>query len=389
MKTKLVRTPSFVPRRGTACCRNRASLSCLALILLSPFSVPAQETTDKPFDIVGEGAAPLKQMAGKQVPELVPPRPLAPLEPQGKRIYHGVCINAENASEFPRRVHKYTEIAGHRPSVIVQFAHAYSTEKALDWDYYAPVLRTIDKEGAIPFLKATTQTWANPQLFFKADDILAGKHDAFFIKAARVCKDFGKPMFVSWNHEMNGDWFSYSEARAANRLESDWTAEKFAKVWRHIWTIFQEQGATNVAFAFAPNLVGRKLGPLDELHSWKAYWPGDKYVDWIAPSFYNEVSPEAMDALAAETNKPIFPSEWGMAKAREKWYRGGYPGDAVWMAKMMDYWMHRYPNLKGSGYYHWEKNYMLGRTPEGAKPYADAMNDPMFIHGTPVNAATP
>jgi hypothetical protein len=348
------------------------------------------QQADKPHDVVVVEPKPANEdNAAKQVPEVVPERPLAPLEPEGKRIYHGVCINAENADLFPDRIAKYTEIAGGmRPAVCVQFAHAFDKEKALDWSYHAKVLRTIDAQGAIPFLKATTQSWdngnlASSQLFFKADDILAGKHDAFFIKAAQVCRDFGKPMFICWNHEMNGDWYSYSEAFANKRPGvSDWTAEKFVKFQRHVWQIFKDQKADNVAFAFAPSIVGRKHGEYDEHNSWKAYYPGDKYVDWIAPSYYNNERPVDLDGIARDTNKPIFVSEWGSSANRPKWYRPQpYPGDGPWMRATLDAWMHRYPNLKGSGYYQWESGYVLQRSPEQVIPYVEALRDPMFIHG--------
>lgn len=325
----------------------------------------------------------------RQVPATVAPRPLAPLEPAGKRIYHGVCLNAERPERFGAALAKYVDLVGHRPAVLVQFAHAYDAEKPLDWDYHAQVLRTIDQHGLIPFLKATTQTWDNNRIgqtgfFFRADDILAGRHDAFFRKAARVCREFGKPMFIGWNHEMNGDWYSYSErfAQRQTAVVSDWTAEKYREFHRRVWRIFREEGAGNVAFAFAPVLVGRALGGHDEAHSWKAYYPGDEFVDWLAPSFYNEVSPETFDAMAAETNKPIFVSEWGSSAGRVKWYNPKpYPGDGPWMARTLELWRQRYPNLKGSAYYQWEQPYVVQRTPEQLAAYRAALDDPMFIHG--------
>lgn len=344
----------------------------------------------RPHDVVEldrRAAVPL-QTAG-QVPAVVPLRELGPLEPPGKRIYHGVCINAERSDNFARALARYVELVERRPAVLVQFAHAYDAEKPLDWDYHARVLRTIDSHGLIPFLKATTQTWDNTGIglsgfFFRADDILAGRHDSFFAHAAQVCREFGKPMFLSWNHEMNGDWYTYSEAfaRRQTQVASDWTAEKYIAFQRRVRRIFREQGAHNVAFAFAPVLVGRPLNGHDEAHSWKAYYPGDEFVDWLAPSFYNEVAPETFDVLAAETNKPIFVSEWGSSAARVKWYNPKpYPGDGAWLARTMQLWAERYPNVKGSAYYQWETPYRIERAAEQLKAYRAALASPVFIHG--------
>lgn len=152
--------------------------------------------------------------------------------------------------------------------------------------------------------------------------------------------------------------------------------------FRRVWRIFKEQRADNVAFAFAPVLVGRRLGEYDEAHSWMAYYPGDEFVDWLAPSFYNEISPETFDVLAAETNKPIFPSEWASSAGRVPWYNPKpYPGDAAWVARTLELWMRRYPNLKGEAYYQWEKDYVIERSPEQLAVYRKALEDAMFIHG--------
>jgi len=375
--------------RFSTCGIFATALLCGALTV----AVVAQGVPDKPHDVVVlEPKAQLPETTTTaQIPAVVPDRPLAPLEPKGKRIYHGVCINAENAEDFPRRIQKYSEIVGHRPSVCVQFAHAYSGDgKQWGREYYADLIKTIDKEGAIPFLKATTKTYNNAKLFFKVNDILAGKHDDHFIMLAKVCKEYGKPIFISWNHEMNGDWYSYSEpfAKKHPELKSDWTAEKYKEFHRYVWKIFKEHGGDKVAFTFAACLVGRKYGDWDERQSWKAYYPGDAYVDWLAPSYYNEIDPATFDVLASETNKPIFPSEWGSTPVRYKWYSPKpYPGDRVWMSRTMNSWMHRYPNLKGSGYYQWEHSYAIQRDPGQLEVYKKALNDPMFIHGDPRPAA--
>ncbi|HEX2101977.1 MAG TPA: hypothetical protein VHF69_14990, partial [Candidatus Synoicihabitans sp.] len=84
----------------------------------------------------------------------------------------------------------------------------------------------------------------------------------------------------------------------------------------------------------------------------------------------------------AETNKPIFVSEWGSSAGRVKWYNPKpYPGDGAWIARTLELWRQRYPNLKGSAYYQWEKSYRIDRTPDQLSEYRKALDDPMFIHG--------
>ena len=130
--------------------------------MIGPGASGAEPEPPKPHDIV-ELSHPTDAGGADQgpIPAEVPPRPLAPLEPAGKRIYHGVCINAENAADFPRRIATYAALVGHRPAVLVQYAHAYDREKALDWDYYAPVLRTMIRsrgDGVLSSPAANTST---------------------------------------------------------------------------------------------------------------------------------------------------------------------------------------------------------------------------------------
>ncbi len=127
-------------------------------------------------------------------------------------------------------------------------------------------LRVIDSvPNVVPFLKLYTGDWQPSGPFLKADDILSGKEDWRFIRLAEQSKVFGKPYLLSINHEMNGDWFYFSEP--FKKQPTDWTAEKYKLVWRRIHKIFQDNGATNVAFAWCPGAMGRKFGKYDSVAS--------------------------------------------------------------------------------------------------------------------------
>ena len=52
----------------------------------------------------------------------------------------------------------------------------------------------------------------------------------------------------------------------------------YIAAWRHIWTIFHQEGARNVAFVWCPGLSGGNEA---------AYYPGDPYVDWIGVDGYD------------------------------------------------------------------------------------------------------
>jgi hypothetical protein len=69
-------------------------------------------------------------------------------------------------------------------------------------------------------------------------------------------------------HEFNGDWMIYSGC-----------GRSFIHAWRRTVSIFQRQGATNVAWVYPPAEGYRTCAE----HS----YPGDSWVDWVATSGYN------------------------------------------------------------------------------------------------------
>ena len=74
---------------------------------------------------------------------------------------------------------------------------------------------------------------------------------------------------------MNGDWFPWSERVNGN------ASGQYAPMWRHVKGIFDAEGAVNVTWVWAPNIVDPGEIPLAGLY------PGDAAVDWTGVSGYN------------------------------------------------------------------------------------------------------
>lgn len=74
---------------------------------------------------------------------------------------------------------------------------------------------------------------------------------------------------------MNGDWYPWYR---------DTTA--YVAAWRHIVTVFKEEGATNARFVFSinPNLYQPDDAWLANIEK---YYPGDEYVDYIGMTMIN------------------------------------------------------------------------------------------------------
>jgi len=354
-----------------------ASLAALALFPAAAF--PEIKEGDRPFDHGDDPNVSLMQFAHlKQVPEHVPDRTPALLEPKDK-IYHGVLLNTDTQAGFDKRYAAYTATAGAKPSMIGCFAPLWSKGVEMPADTLLHRLRVIDSvPNVVPFIKLYTGDWQPSGPFLKADAILAGDEDARFIRLAEQSKAFGKPYLLSINHEMNGDWFYFSEL--FKRQPTDWTADKFKRVWRRIYKIFRDHGADRVAFAWCPGAMGRNFGKYDSLNSYKAYYPGDDVVDWVGASFYNDVNHHALDNLAATyPNKPIVLAEWGTEPGRGKWYQPQpYIGDAAHLAKTFEF-CKRYPNLKAVTYFYWGKDVDIERVPEQVPVYRKGIADPVFL----------
>lgn len=358
--------------------RSAFGLACFTALV--PSALGEQPT--RPHDHGDEASPAALADGGATVPARPIQRPPAPLEPD-RGVYHGVLLNTDNRERFHAEYRKYCELAGCKPSMIGTFHAMWSKGVRVPDEAFGPRLRLLGEiPGVVPFVKFISGDWKDTSNdFLRADEILAGKHDDAFEGIARQARDFGKPFLLSLNHEMNGDWYFYSEPYTKN--PTDWTAEKFVAVWRRIHGIFRQQGALKVAFAFCPAVQGRKLRGLDALHGHQAYYPGDAWVDWVGGSFYNDVNHLALDALATSyPGKPIIIAEWGTEAHRGAWYRPQpYPGDARHMEMTFQIFLKRYPNLKAMTYFQWGSHSNIERVPDQIPVYHQGMLDPRWRHG--------
>lgn len=124
--------------------------------------------------------------------------------------------------------------------------------------------------------------------------IVAGQHDAEIKAWADAARATNIPIGIDYDPEMNNahPWGGrFDGGKTTNRYgDPSWPdgPELFRDAFRHIVTIFRQEGATNVTFYFqvdAPYsyVEGSYSEPFERYH-W--YYPGDDYVDWIGFSIY-------------------------------------------------------------------------------------------------------
>lgn len=112
--------------------------------------------------------------------------------------------------------------------------------------------------------------------------IVNGSQDALIKTRANAVASFGKPLFLRWGAEMNGDWYAWSGTAVGN------DPSVYVAAWRHIRDIFTTVGVRNAAWVWAPNADSHPGGTsTTSWNNWRNYYPGDAYVDWVGIDGYN------------------------------------------------------------------------------------------------------
>lgn len=76
--------------------------------------------------------------------------------------------------------------------------------------------------------------------------IADGEFDGILRDRALAAKQYGRPVMLRVFHEMMGGWYPWS-------IFNEKDVGDFIKAWKHIVTIYRDNGATNVAFGLSPH----------------------------------------------------------------------------------------------------------------------------------------
>jgi len=149
------------------------------------------------------------------------------------------------------------------------------------WDREFPRDQVIEtwRRGALPVLSWEPRPTVQPigpdsdntkEPGYTLASIIDGSHDEYIDRFATEVRDLGLPVAIRFAHEMNGNWFPWSEERNGN------SKGQYVEAWRHVHDRFTALGATNAIWIWSPNVItGRpsvRLAPPS---------PGDDYVDFM------------------------------------------------------------------------------------------------------------
>jgi beta-mannanase len=232
---------------------------------------------------------------------------------------------------------KVASAAGAQPTMIQFF---------VKWtqDFRPDSVPQTYKQGALPVI--SWEPWAGvkagrSQPTYALSKIADGKFDAYITKFATAVRDQHWPIAIRFAHEMNGNWYPWSEKQSGNKLGD------YVKAWRHIHDVFGQVGATNVIWIWSPNIVR----PLPNV-SLQQLYPGDDYVDWVGMVGYaveestaSQVFQPTIDVLRKFTQKPLVITEAGVQSG---------PHQLGWIADFF-HWLPQHPEILGFIWFEYSK----------------------------------
>jgi hypothetical protein len=235
-------------------------------------------------------------------------------------------------------------------------------------------MTAIRAAGKIPVLgwNSYSQPISAAEPNFQLSDVVRGRYDSFIRTWATAAKDWGHPLFLVFDREMNLNCcYPYVEGRNGN------TAGQFVAMWRHVRNIFASAGAKNVTWVWDPNVSYAGATPFREIY------PGTAYTDWTGLDGYNwgtgpfrrtgwrsyaEVFGASYDSItgAIAPHKPMMIVETASTES------GG--SKAAWITDMLTSAIpRRFPKIRALMYYNYEINGMDWRI-ESSKAAMEAFS---------------
>jgi len=171
-----------------------------------------------------------------------------------------IGLYSHEAPDSYAGVTAFTTATGVRPRVVVYYS---------GWlePFQAGFATTAANDDAVPLVQI------NPTHTSVAA-IAAGHYDGYLSSYAEAVRAYGHPVILSFGHEMNGYWYTWSYRHTSPAV--------FVAAWRHIVTVFRARKAQNVTWLWTINTIDRRIG-VPPPGPW---WPGSPYVNWIGVDGY-------------------------------------------------------------------------------------------------------
>jgi Glycosyl hydrolase family 26 len=217
-------------------------------------------------------------------------------------------------------------------------AHPTLIEFFVTWtqEFRPDAVSMCYSQHALPLL--SWEPWAGlksgpNQPAFALRRIISGAYDAYITRFAQAIRAQRWPVALRFAHEMNGNWYPWSESQSGNR------PGEYVQAWRHVHDIFTRVGATNVIWVWSPNIIR----PVPQINLTDLY-PGDSYVDWVGMVGYDaqeltagQVFDPTIARIRMFTHKPLLITETGTGPSAWK---------AAWTTSLFT-WLRKHRDVVG------------------------------------------
>ena len=224
-------------------------------------------------------------------------KPAAPAEkvsvtlPAAPESYLGAYLHGVPGSYAS--VSAFTKASGVSPNVLVYYSGWHEP-------FRASFAEAAASHRAVPLVQIDPQN-------VSLSAIAAGLYDVYLSTYAAAVRSYGRAVIISFGHEMNGYWYSWSYRHSS--------AASFVSAWQHIVTVFRAAGADNVTWLWTVNVIDKQAGIPDP----RPWWPGSSYVTWVGIDGYYVNSSvtfaplfgPTIVAVKAFTDDPILVAETG------------------------------------------------------------------------------
>jgi hypothetical protein len=195
------------------------------------------------------------------VPNVLRTSSAQPAHPEQSVPYLGVF--EPDAPGSYAGINQFAQAIGRQPNVVSYFSHWFAP-------FDVGFATSAAKHGAVALVQIAPRN-------IPLASIARGRYDAYLRSYAAAVKAFGAPVILSFGHEMNGTWYSWGYTHTPPAV--------FVAAWRHVVTVFRNQGTRNVTWLWTANImgVGRDANNIPNPSRW---WPGSSYVNWVGIDGY-------------------------------------------------------------------------------------------------------
>ena len=347
-------------------------------------------------------AAPAAGVASTSAPQ-GPAATCGKLLPPTSGIYFGLNPDFSQAPDqlegqtvSRAAIDEFVDVAGRRPVVVSFVQHWFR-----GLEFPRDKILTIWRAGAVPYVRMHAHSGSpfgvgNPPEeypgIYSLQNIIDGRFDDALRKWADAARASNIPIVMEFGDEENADWGPWGglwNGAGETRGYGDPTfpdgPERFRDAYRHMVTLFRNEGATNVTWVF--HMV-EWFQPNRPWESFANYYPGDNYVDWLALSLFglNNLPDGGLGTFEQELatfHGPGYPGNYGDITSLgpqplSLMYVGVTPkqGDAVGWINGMFETVHsgRYPRIAMLSWFNsddWGSKLLPG-TPTGAALHTGA-----------------